>query len=520
MANPKTFQVDIEKCKALVQLKRDYFSGKLSFEEARELLVQRFPVVTPEEFAYGEQQLKEEGVTDQDMQDRMDDLLRLFEPVLQVRKLDSLPEGHPVKSYLDENRALEPVLAQAEALLQKDKFIKNPWLEVYDKLLAYIKHITRKHNQLFPFLEKAGFDRPTAVMWAFDDAVRDKILKGSRLLQQGNETEFLAFQPEVVADLRDIMGKEETILFPTALWVLTEGDFRKMRIGEEEVGFANIPEPMGFLPEKAQPQVQGAAVPQGFMGELDALLQKYQVGKSAQEFLDVANGQLTLEQINLIYRHLPIDLTFTDENDIVKFYSDSKERIFDRSAGVIGRVMQNCHPRSVLPVVNKVVELLRTGQKDKIEFSLRKKGMLVHVNYIAVRDESGKFRGILETMQNIAPLKKDFEGDLVEAVPSSHKAEKTPGEQEKPEAKEAAGAAQQDPAETVDLSITMAGLMDKYPYLKDYFVTLNPMFKKMQNPITFAAVGRFVTLQMVAQRGGFVPEELLEKVRAEIRRHQ
>ena len=72
----------------------------------------------------------------------------------------------------------------------------------------------------------------------------------------------------------------------------------------------------------------------------------------------------------------------------------------------------------------------------------------------------------------------------------------------------------------MDLSITMAGLMDKYPYLKDYFVTLNPMFKKMQNPITFAAVGRFVTLQMVAQRGGFVPEELLEKVRAEIRRHQ
>ena len=126
MANPKTFQVDIEKCKALVQLKRDYFSGKLSFEEARELLVQRFPVVTPEEFAYGEQQLKEEGVTDQDMQDRMDDLLRLFEPVLQVRKLDSLPEGHPVKSYLDENRALEPVLAQAEACCRKTSSSRTP----------------------------------------------------------------------------------------------------------------------------------------------------------------------------------------------------------------------------------------------------------------------------------------------------------------------------------------------------------------------------------------------------------
>ena len=90
-----------------------------------------------------------------------------------------------------------------------------------------------------------------------------------------------------------------------------------MRIGEGRSGLCQHPGTDGLSAGKGSAQVQGAALKSLFKGELDALLQKYQLGKSAQEFLDVANGQLTLEQINLIYRHLPIDLTFTDENDIL-----------------------------------------------------------------------------------------------------------------------------------------------------------------------------------------------------------
>ena len=118
--------------------------------------------------------------------------------------------------------------------------------------------------------------------------------------------------------------------------------------------------------------------------------------------MDVAIGKLTLAQINLIYRHLPIDLTFVDENDIVKFYTDTPVRVFSRSAGVIGRKVQNCHPREILPVVNRILDSFKSGEKDTAEFFINKPGKQIFVNYIAVRDENGVYRGCLET--NRSPL--------------------------------------------------------------------------------------------------------------------
>lgn len=504
MTDTQVFKVDLQKCEELVRIKRAYVNGDLSFDEARQKIVDKYDVVTPQEFAYGEQKLKDEGVTDSEMKDRMNELYRLFEGVLQVPTIDNLPEGHPVQTYMAENAVIESELIRMEELLQQKKFIKNLWLEVYEKLLAYLKHISRKHNQLFPFLERKGFDRPTAVMWSFDDNVKKDILQGQRYLEADDIEKFLAYQAQVIDDLRDIILKEKTILYPTALQILSENDFRQMRLGEDEIGYANIEGPKGFLPEGTlEPVLDMPREDASFMNEFNQLLQKYKIGRTAEDILDVANGKLTLEQINLIYRHLPIELTYTDENNIVKFYTDAKERIFDRSAGVIGRDLQNCHPREVWPVVSRVVQALRNGEKDVIQFSTTKKGKLIHVAYRAIRDEQGNFRGILETIQDITPFKKDFKGILQEEKVS-----------------EADVSDLQPFASDITPKITMAGLFDKYPYLKPFMGTLNPMYKKLQNPVTFAAVGRFVTLEMVANRGGFKPEELLEKIKEEIEKHK
>ena len=248
------------------------------------------------------------------------------------------------------------------------------------------------------------------------------------------------------------------------------------------------------------------------MGELNDLLQKYGVKSSAEDILEVANGKLTLEQINLIYRHMPMDLTFTDENDIVKFYTDTKERIFDRSAGIIGRVLQNCHPREVRPIVNRVVESLRSGEKDKVQFTLKKKDRIVHIEYIGVHDEKGKFRGVLETMQDVTPFTKDGESVAAEERRNEIIQNSQAG-------KEVAASAP-DKGAALTTSITMAGLFDKYPYLKEWFISLSPTYSKLKNPVVFAAMGRIATLDMVAQRGGFEPEALLEKVKTEIDRHE
>lgn len=520
MVRADIFKVDDAKCKEIVRIERAYITGELTFDQARQELLSRFDSVSPEEFAYGEQQLKEEGVDDQEMHERMDDILRLFDGILKDRSMENLPEGHPIRTFMAENEVMEKVVSRMEELLGKKKFIKNEWLEVYEKLLLYQRHFARKHNQLFPFLEEKGFDRPTVIMWSFDDAVRNAINKGKRFLDSDDEAQFLALQPEVIDKLKDIMLKENTILYPTSLKLLTEREFRQMRIGEEEAGFANIDAPTGFMPLERQEEAAAVAeeVPaEGFMNEFNTLLQKYKVGRTAEEILDVANGRLTLEQINLIYRHMPMDLTFTDENDIVKFYTDTKERIFDRSAGIIGRVLQNCHPREVRPIVNKVVETLRSGEKDKIQFTLKKKGRIVHVEYIGVHDEKGNFRGVLETMQDVTPFARD--GESVAAEKRGQEPPQRPEHHAKvPAAGE--GIAEKGKAHELTTSITMAGLFDKYPYLKEFFVSLSPAYAKLKNPVVFAAMGRIATLAMAAQRGGFEPDELLARIKEEIEKHE
>lgn len=515
----RVFDVDVKKCEEIVRIKMDYVAGRLSFDEARRELKSKFDYVTPEEFAYGEQKLKEEGMADEEMHDRMNDIIRLFDGILRQPALEALPEGHPVRTFMAENAVMEKIVGHMKALLAKDKFIKNEWLEVYDKLLLYQRHFARKHNQLFPFLEQKGFDRPTAIMWSFDDAVRNVIGKGKKLLDKDDEKAFRELQPEVIEKIEDIMLKERTILYPTSLKLLTEQEFRQMRIGEEEIGFANIDEPQGFLPETKQDEAAPAKVmaegpTEGFADEFNALLQKYKIGKTAEEILDVANGRLTLEQINLIYRHLPMDLTFTDENDIVKFYTDTKERVFDRSAGIIGRLLQNCHPREVWPIVNRVVSSLRSGEKDKVQFTLKKKGRIVHIEYIGVHDEAGNFRGVLETMQDVTPFAKDGESIAAEQRKEAASPVTTPTAAAPAETKPSAG------VDDLTTSITMAGLFDKYPYLKDFFVELSPVYQKLKNPVIFAAMGRLADLGMAARRGGFEPDELLEKVKAEIRKHE
>lgn len=162
-----------------------------------------------------------------------------------------LPEGHPIRSFMEENQIILGTIAEMKELLA-GKFIKNRWLEVYDRLKEYIKHITRKHNQLFPYLEQKGFDRPTLIMWTFDDHVKKAILRSARYLDMDKEEAFLKMQPEVIEKIEDIIFKETQVLYPTSMELLSEEEFRKMRIGEEEVGFANMEAPKGFLPPEKQ----------------------------------------------------------------------------------------------------------------------------------------------------------------------------------------------------------------------------------------------------------------------------
>jgi len=128
------------------------------------------------------------------------------------------------------------------------------------------------------------------------------------------------------------------------------------------------------------------------------------------DLLDLDTGKLTLEQVNLLLKHLPIDISFVDANDEVKYYSATDDRIFSRSPAVIGRKVQNCHPPKSVHVVEDIVKQFKSGKKDVAEFWIQIDDKMVNIRYFAVRDDQGRYLGVLEVSQDITHI-KTLEGE-------------------------------------------------------------------------------------------------------------
>lgn len=125
------------------------------------------------------------------------------------------------------------------------------------------------------------------------------------------------------------------------------------------------------------------------------------------DFIDLRSGQLTAEQIVLVFNHLPVDITYVDENDTVRFFSTPKHRIFHRTNAVIGRDVHNCHPKESVHVVEQIVETFRNGDKDSASFWINmRSGQRVLIQYFAVRDDENNYRGVIEVSQIINEIQE------------------------------------------------------------------------------------------------------------------
>lgn len=536
--NPLKQKLDInnERYRIIVSVKEDYLDGKLSLEEGNRILKEKLGTCTPDEFAYAEQSLK--GVyKDEEILDKMDDLLNLFDGVL-VRAQNEYPENHPLWVYLEEINAVEKVALEADELLKQEKFIKNPWLGIFDSLAQWRTHLSRKQNQLYPMLEDHGFDRPTRIMWTFDDGVRDAISASYALLREDKYEEFLASVPETLEKLRDLNSKELEVLLPTSYKLLSDEEFVRMSKNDHEIGYAIINPPglyvvPGINDSAAQLNAnnsgQNGAVSNEFLNDLAGLLSKYvgpvggaPVGKDA--VLDVATGKLTLEQINLLFRHLPVDLSYVDENELVKFYSDTPHRIFPRSANVIGREVKNCHPAKSVHVVEEIVEKFRSGEQSQAEFWINKPGLFIYVIYTAVRDENGKFRGVLEMMQDCTHI-RELEGsrtlltwDKTDFVGDSSK-EKSLAQEAAEEVEEEPLTADADGRFHIDAKTTLSNLIKQSPDIVDHLISLNPKFEKLKTPMV-KVMAKVATIKMIAERGDFEVDDLIGKIDAFINKNK
>ena len=551
-------EIDMEKLQIVLDTKERYLDGKLTLDEARAILRERVKTLRPYEIALAEQELKtfdEDECRKEDIQQMME----LFQDVLDRSRPD-LPEDHPIMCYLRENDEMRRLLKQVEELAQYP-VIKNQWLELYDELHKFRLHLSRKQNQLYSILERKGFDRPTTTMWLLDDFIRDEIRDARRLLEENKDDEFIAMQPTVVADVLDLMQKEETVLYPTSLAMIRPAEFEEMKSGDREIGFAWIrvgkEAPKADTPKETVPATAAA----GFANELASLLGKYGFGGGSTPgaLLEVATGQMTLEQINLVYKHMPVDFSYVDENEIVRFYTDTDHRVFPRSKNVIGRDVKNCHPRTSVHLVEEIIEKFRRGEQNEVDFWINKPGLFIYIYYVAVRDEEGRFRGVLEMMQDCTRI-RSLEGsrtllswDKSNKAASKHgddkPSEATPtapapaveeeseyvscscmkGSSHAPAAPEVAPATEEKAescgcsGHSADAEITastrLKDLLEHHPWLKGALAEINPAFKMLSSPLARIMIPK-ATVGMMSERSGMDLQSLIDAIKKRIAEHK
>lgn len=314
------------------------------------------------------------------------------------------PEGHPIHILMEEHKIFLEFAGELKSIAQRLRRVSGADSASMERVRDIAKrfkegesHYVREENVLFPCLEKHGVTQPPPIMWMDHDQIRavKKSLYGLIDGYQGMDfQDFVGQLDAVTSALAELLTghfpKENNVLFPTSLRILAEDEWKDIRQQFDELGYCS------FTPAGAEalPEERAAAAPK----------------PELEDRVTFETGSLSREELEAILDTLPVDITFVDKDDKVRYFNQSEERIFPRTRAVIGRHVQQCHPKKSLHVVNRIVEDFRGGRRDVAEFWISHKGMLVHIRYFPVRDEDGEYLGTLEVTQDIAGVKK-LEGE-------------------------------------------------------------------------------------------------------------
>ena len=314
----------------------------------------------------------------------------------------TLPIGHPVHTYMLEAELIYDLMDELLSIDPHTDYQK--FYNVFNHLSTVEKHFARKENQLFPFLELRGWTNPSQNMWSFHDTIRDIFRLVRKNLEEKDYDQAQTNVRYIEDNLGRLLNVEANILFPNALKILTEEDWIEMRKGEEEIGW--------MLKEAPAPYPNSEAGAEGAPAYVHPSMDTER--RTDVTFDEKAahydEGYMTVEQVNLLLKTLPIDITFVDEHDRVIFYNRGEERVFPRSAGIIGREVKFCHPPKSVGTVLKIVENFRAGTQNEANFWFNYRGRLIYVRYFAVRDKDKNYKGVIEMSQDITDI-KTIEGE-------------------------------------------------------------------------------------------------------------
>jgi PAS domain S-box-containing protein len=375
----------------------------LSAEAAKERFEKEVGNVTSTEIAEIEQGLINEGLSPEEIKKFCNVHALIFQAALEGATTQETSPSHPVFLFKMENREIEKIVTSLKKAIEQDEGQEfSTRKETLGKLLAGLKgivtHYERKEQLLFPFLEKHGFTGPSKVMWEKDNEVRGLLRKALSELDGVDNTAGLAIYNQDVLSplLEEVLGmifKEENILFPTSLEKLDASDWVEILRESDDIGYVFIQKP-----------------------EETAVLVKHLLDSLVEEtsFRDntvlLPTGEISLDELMPLLNALPIDITFVDKDDTVRYFSASQDRIFSRTKAIIGRKVQNCHPPQSVDVVEKILTSFKEGTRNSYDFWINVQGKLVYIRYFAIRDRKGQYLGTIEVTQDITGI-KELEGE-------------------------------------------------------------------------------------------------------------
>jgi len=357
--------------------------------------------VTSPEITRIEEELVAEGMPREEIHRLCEVHLALFKESIEKEKV-SAPEGHPIRILMEEHKILLKIAGDLNTIVKTVKEAKgfaavkdeiDHLIDIVEHLKESERHYLREENVLFPHLEKHGVTQPPAIMWIEHDRIRQIEKELYAAVETHEKARFKSFAiklEETAIALGEMLSshfyKENNILFPTALKVIEATEWTDIRKQFDEIGYCCFtPAPSEFVAEKPEPSVP------------------IHIAAAA---IVLESGSFSKEELEAVLNTLPVDITFVDKDDTVRYFSQGKDRVFVRAKAIIGRKVQQCHPQKSVHIVTQILESFKKGDRDVAEFWINVKDKLVLIRYFAVRDKNGAYLGCLEVTQDITDIKK------------------------------------------------------------------------------------------------------------------
>lgn len=370
----------------------------------RKRLVELLRNIPYDEVVEVEQELITEGLPEEEVLKFCDIHTMVLDGHIDQSGAKPVPPGHPVDTFKKENRELEKVVDAIEQLLDQVPYIqegqvKELFLKLhsrFNELMDVDKHYKRKEYLLFPFLEKYEITGPPKVMWGKHDEIREKLkaaievvsVPESISVEEAKTVTEMVLYPAVRA-IPDMIMKEDEILLPMCMDKLSDDDWYAVYQQTMEFGYCLYDPLDEWKPEG---------------------ITTSEVIYNTKNSIQLTTGSFSIGEMESLFKTLPIEITFVDKDDKVKFFSLGPDRIFTRNRAILGRDVRNCHPPSSVHVVDQILSDFKSGKENSAAFWITMKGRFIYIEYFAMRGKEGEYLGTIEFTQDLTHLRK-LEGE-------------------------------------------------------------------------------------------------------------